>query len=318
MTVVSVCMPTFNGADYLPEQLETLACQSLPPVELIVCDDASSDRTVSLLYEFARSAPFPVRLIENPVNIGWARTLRRAARRATTDLVAFADQDDKWLPHKLERAVSVFRDHPNCEAVAADSLPFKDGSNTLEHVTIWRHIHRRGTPRPEIRMLANRSFIAMHNLVVRRDSLQRYLWPDRALFPDYWLALIFSARRTLFLIDEVLVHYRLHSRQSVGLIRRGPLTPNVTSWDAAATTLEEFLTFAPRNQLQLEMEVTAILHAHASFLRDRMAYVAAPRVEWPRLVRLLRSPCSYWRFAHGYRSLVADLLALMQAGDTLD
>ena len=63
-------MCTYNGERFLADQLESIAAQSRPPGELVVCDDRSTDSTVDLIRQFAQSAPFPVRIHVNPVNLG--------------------------------------------------------------------------------------------------------------------------------------------------------------------------------------------------------------------------------------------------------
>src|SRR5581483_10766488 len=63
---VSVALATYNGAPHLAAQLGDLANQSLPPRELVACDDGSSDDTLAILSDFADNAPFPVRIHRNP------------------------------------------------------------------------------------------------------------------------------------------------------------------------------------------------------------------------------------------------------------
>jgi len=59
---VSVALASFNGALFIREQLDSLAAQILLPYELVVCDDCSSDKTVGIVEDFAKAAPFPVRI----------------------------------------------------------------------------------------------------------------------------------------------------------------------------------------------------------------------------------------------------------------
>lgn len=96
-------MATYNGAAYLSQQLESLAVQTRLPDELVVCDDGSKDETVSILQSFAEQAPFPVRIVLNIVNMGSGRNFMHAAGLCEGDWIAFSDQDDVWLPDKLER-----------------------------------------------------------------------------------------------------------------------------------------------------------------------------------------------------------------------
>jgi glycosyltransferase involved in cell wall biosynthesis len=100
---VSVALATFNGERYLGDQLASLAAQTVPPFELVVQDDGSTDGTLGLLEEFAASSAFPVLVAANEARLGFADTFLAAAGRCTGDAIAFCDQDDVWLPHKLAR-----------------------------------------------------------------------------------------------------------------------------------------------------------------------------------------------------------------------
>lgn len=98
---ISVAMATYDGAAFIEAQLQSLAAQDLPPFELVVCDDGSSDATPELVEAFAARAPFPVRLHRNPANLGFAANFLRAASLCKGDWIAFCDQDDVWLPNRL-------------------------------------------------------------------------------------------------------------------------------------------------------------------------------------------------------------------------
>jgi hypothetical protein len=97
----SIAMAAFNGETYIREQLNSLAGQLLLPHELVVCDDGSLDNTVSILQEFQKDAPFPVKIYQNPSRRGFADNFLQAASRCDGDWVAFCDQDDVWFPEKL-------------------------------------------------------------------------------------------------------------------------------------------------------------------------------------------------------------------------
>ncbi|MGY6552423.1 MAG: glycosyltransferase [Erythrobacter sp.] len=107
---ISIAMATFNGEEYLLEQLESLANQDFLPYELVVCDDRSTDQTIDIIKKFARIAPFPVKVHENSERLGYGDNFLRAVRLCRGDWIAFSDQDDVWLPHKLDdvrRAIEV-------------------------------------------------------------------------------------------------------------------------------------------------------------------------------------------------------------------
>ncbi len=106
MPNVSVVMATYNGARFLDQQLASLLGQTLMPSELIISDDGSADETITIVERFQLAAPFPVRVIRNPERLGYGANFLNATRQASGDFIAFCDQDDIWLPGKLEEAAS--------------------------------------------------------------------------------------------------------------------------------------------------------------------------------------------------------------------
>jgi len=114
-------MATYNGAQYIQEQLQSLIDQWRQPDELVVCDDGSQDNTVSILESFAKSAPFPVRIYRNEKNLGYTANFFKAARLCGGDWVALCDQDDVWLCNKLSAAESAIIEHPNLVMVLQNS-----------------------------------------------------------------------------------------------------------------------------------------------------------------------------------------------------
>tara|TARA_R100001369_G_scaffold92812_2_gene140046 strand:- start:19090 stop:20109 length:1020 start_codon:yes stop_codon:yes gene_type:complete len=95
-------MATFNGSKFISEQLESLAAQKFLPWELVICDDGSTDNTLELIDSFSKFAPFPVRVFRNESTLGFAENFLKAARLCSGDWISFCDQDDFWLPNKLE------------------------------------------------------------------------------------------------------------------------------------------------------------------------------------------------------------------------
>jgi glycosyltransferase involved in cell wall biosynthesis len=105
----TIVMATFNGAKYLAEQLSSIENQALPPSKLIVSDDGSSDNTKQILASFAKRANFDVIVIDGPQK-GYAENFWSAAKLADTKYLAWADQDDIWLPQKILRCVQALEE----------------------------------------------------------------------------------------------------------------------------------------------------------------------------------------------------------------
>jgi glycosyltransferase involved in cell wall biosynthesis len=98
----SVLLCTFNGQQYLQEQLDSIARQSQPPAELIVCDDGSSDNTLAIVEAFSQKVAFPVRIIINKSNLGFVENFLGGLVNAKVKAIFFCDQDDIWYPDKIQ------------------------------------------------------------------------------------------------------------------------------------------------------------------------------------------------------------------------
>ena len=98
---ISIVMTTYNGANFLSEQLQSFIDQTRLPDELVICDDGSTDATMDIILEFAQKAPFDVHYFQNESNLGYTKNFNRAISFATGDLVFLSDQDDVWFPEKI-------------------------------------------------------------------------------------------------------------------------------------------------------------------------------------------------------------------------
>ena len=107
---VSVVIATYNGERYLSEQIDSVLAQTLNPDEIIVSDDGSTDGTWKILEEYKAKYPKLFRLYHNEGEHGAHNNFKYAFQFVTCDLVAPCDQDDIWMPEKLERSVAALQE----------------------------------------------------------------------------------------------------------------------------------------------------------------------------------------------------------------
>src|ERR1041385_2324822 len=101
-------MCTYNGAEFLTAQWESILAQSRKPDEVVVCDDGSSDGTRSLLEQLAQQSSVPVTLRFNEQNLGSVKNFEQAIRLCTGEIIALSDQDDVWRRDKLQLIEQAF------------------------------------------------------------------------------------------------------------------------------------------------------------------------------------------------------------------
>jgi glycosyltransferase involved in cell wall biosynthesis len=218
---ISVAMCTYNGSLYLGEQLRSIGAQDLPPTELVVCDDGSTDDTLRLLREFAAEAPFPVRVEVNEARLGPGRNFEKAIGICRGDIIVLSDQDDIWKPCKVKRLAAAFADHPDAVYAFSDADMVDDGAAPLGE-TLWEAVglHEKlksFSGRGQLEILLVREYITGATLGFRASFRNIVLPIPRGWMHDCWIALLGSTFSYGVPVDEPLLTYRLHDTQVCGL-----------------------------------------------------------------------------------------------------
>jgi glycosyltransferase involved in cell wall biosynthesis len=220
---VSIAMCTYNGARYIEAQLESIAGQTLVPLELVACDDQSTDDTVTLLERFAASAPFPVRVHVNAARLGLTANFSQAIALCSGDYIALCDQDDVWHVDKLARSVGVLEQDPGASLVFADATVVDTELSPLGYTFLqgarFGPYERRDIRSPRaFDLLLFRNFV-MGATTVFRSRYRDCLLPIPPTFwrnHDGWIGLLLSALTPITFLDEPVMLYRQHADQVVG------------------------------------------------------------------------------------------------------
>jgi len=207
MPLVSVIMNVRNGASFLREALDSALSQTFADWELIVWDDCSTDNSAGIVSEYPdRRVRYFLSSEDTP--LGQARDL--AIRQASGLWLAFLDQDDVWLPRKLEKQL----------VLAQSGVGIIYGRTVMFDA---RHGNRRdydyahefcSLPEGDIftQLFADACFIAMSSAVLRRSAVEEIGGIPKAIevAPDYYLYLAVSHRYPARAVQEVICRYRIH------------------------------------------------------------------------------------------------------------
>lgn len=255
---LSVAMCTYNGAAYLPAQLQSIAAQTRPPDELVVCDDCSTDASAQIVAAFAAGSPFPVRLYINERNLGSTANFEQAIGLCAGDIIALADQDDVWLGEKLARLEAVLAGSPDVGLVFSDAELVDAALQPLGR-RLWatvggdeaRRKLRRRTSAFNLLLAgwtvtgATMAFRAEHRSLVLPIPL------DIAMIHDGWIALLVGAVARVCLIEEPLLLYRQHAAQQIGAQVKAEADTSVRSALSRATSYAEGLLIIERARERL-------------------------------------------------------------------
>lgn len=199
---ISIAMATYNGAKFLREQLDSFSAQTRLPDELVVCDDGSKDATLAILDAFAATAPFAVRVIRNPENLGFMRNFEKAISLCEGDIIFVSDQDDVWFPEKLATVEQVYRDNPKVQATINDMI-ITDGELNHSNKTLLGNFRVTGS--------SDNRLIAGCASTIRRDLLPIVIpIPEIFIGHDAWIGDLCMTLGVRQLIDKPLQFYRRH------------------------------------------------------------------------------------------------------------
>lgn len=128
----SVIMATYNGEKYITEQMDSIRNQTLPPDEVIICDDCSSDNTRTIINEYISKYKLTGwQLYSNEKNIGFFDNFFKALRLSTGDIIYLSDQDDVWDKDKLRTFTMQFEKNTNLMMVQSDFRFIDEYGNLL-------------------------------------------------------------------------------------------------------------------------------------------------------------------------------------------
>jgi glycosyltransferase involved in cell wall biosynthesis len=313
---ISVALCTWNGSEFLRDQLQSIAAQSLPPHELVIFDDCSSDGTVALARQFAENAPFPVRIHVNPRNLGTRENFSTSIAACAGEIIALCDQDDVWLPHKLERLSNALAEHPDAAFAFSDALMVDRQLHPIPY-TLWEATRfsraelRQFQRRHGFEVLLRRDVVTGATLAFRASCRELLVPIPPGWVHDAWIALILSGVAWGVPVTEPLIQYRQHSRQQIGERRRSlyqqfQVARRLTTDDYRRAT-EAHRAALERMQQRTGAGPTAQLLRQKVQHLDRRAHIHGSGAwRWPLVLgEWWRG--NYARYSRGWKALAQDL-----------
>jgi len=219
---ISIAMTTYNGERFLKEQLDSFLWQTRLPDELVVCDDGSTDRTLEILENFARTAPFPVKIFRNPQRLGFSKNFEKAINLCQGELIFLSDQDDIWMPNKIVEIEKVFIKYPFAGVVFSDA--FLVNENLIPtNKSLFDHY---GINIEKIINISPGKFIKKYNItnaiigavIAIKSEIREIIFPIPSNWShDGWITFAGGLVAHVFLLPIKLIKYRRHANQLYGI-----------------------------------------------------------------------------------------------------
>ena len=206
---VAVVVATCNGAAYLLAQLKSIVSQTYKPAQIIIVDDVSSDDTVLIAHAFAAQHP-EVMVIQNETRLGYIKNFEKGMLLATANYVALSDQDDIWVPHKLEK----LRANIGSQMLAYSDSELIDANGQLLHQKMSSIKNQLAYHTPI--MYAIGAWAPGHAMLFKKELIDKAVPFPGLVTHDFWLGFVATCYSTVVYVNEPLVLYRQHAQNAIG------------------------------------------------------------------------------------------------------
>jgi glycosyltransferase involved in cell wall biosynthesis len=323
---ISIAMCTYNGAEFLPAQWESILGQSRRPDEIVVCDDGSGDQTRGLLEKFAKESSIPVTLRFNEKNLGSVKNFEQAIRLCTGEIIALSDQDDVWRSDKLRLIEEAFQKHEAAGVVFSDAEIVDENLEPLGR-GMWTEVcfepyKQKLIARGRALEVLITGWTVTGATMAFRSQFKDLALPipeNIAMIHDGWIALTIAAVAEVVALDEPLIKYRQHGGQQIGAPSRPAQTEQSRGVQAAFRRRNSS---ADLHQILETIEERLLSHARAYDTRKALAFVSdyafhlhvranLPQRRLNRVPRILRELLTrrYHEYANGFKSAAKDLVS---------
>jgi glycosyltransferase involved in cell wall biosynthesis len=236
--MISVCIATYNGEKYIAEQLNSILCQLDEKDEVIISDDSSTDQTLEIIKGFNdhRIKIFAGNKFANPIY-----NFENAIKMASGEFIFLSDQDDYWMPTKVEEMIKVLQ--TNLLVVSDCYMGDQDLNIIKESYFEWRD-SKQGL----IKNIWRNSYLGCC-MAFDRKILKRILpFPKNIPMHDMWIGLITETIKKPFFLQKPLIIYRRHGGNATTLTNEFKSTASAVQklkyrWNIIAPLLLRTLRF---------------------------------------------------------------------------
>ena len=253
----SVVMAVYNGEKYIKYQLDSIMAQTKLPDEIIVCDDNSTDNTIKVVKEcmaYAEEKGIEYKIIRNDVNKGYIENFRYAMSLSSGDILFLCDQDDIWEVNKVESLCACFENNKEVQLVAS-TLRFIDSNGDLikkEYMPYGFVAEKDALVRIDFDKILEKNFFPGCSMAVDRKVVEKYLSikMEEKISHDWSIALIAAADNGFFWYNRILLNYRIHENNTLGLAAAGSrftyIRKTISTWRQYCMEMEERIDFAEK------------------------------------------------------------------------
>lgn len=221
--MIEILMATYNGEKFISHQIESILGQSFDNWQLLIRDDGSLDGTLDIIYGYINKYPEKIKIIKDSLkNLGPAKSFEQLLNHSTAEYVMFSDQDDIWLPQKIENSFNRLKNleqsntHDIPLMVFTDLIVTDKSLDTIKK-SFWEYQSLDPSISKNWEILLSQNVVTGCTMLFNRTAVKLALpFPPFKIMHDHHIAVIVSKYGKVDFIRDATILYRQHGDNAEG------------------------------------------------------------------------------------------------------
>ena len=307
---INIVMSTYNGEQFLAEQIDSIQQQTFKDWQLLIRDDGSSDQTPEIIKSFVAQDPRIVFINEHDrENFGVIKNFFTLIKHDKADYYFFSDQDDVWLEDKLETMLAAARQYPDQLPlmVYTDLCVVDQNLQVMNQSMIRSQSHHANT---ELVQELTENTVTGGVAMINHALAERWRTLDNIIMHDWYLAVLATAIGKLVYIDQPGELYRQHDNNVLGA---RTFTKRLKTWLSGPSKMLEkywWLIHASQAQADKILQENELGDEQEAVIRN---YIALERLSLSQRIRVLRQ----YKYAKNkwFHTMIFRLLIMTRIGN---
>lgn len=218
MEKVDIILATYNGEQFLSEQIESILNQTYKEFRLFIADDCSTDKTRKIIEEYSKKDN-RITAFYQEKNLGVVSNFEFLLKKVENRYFMFADQDDIWRHDKIEKSIKKIKESDS-DLIYTD-LEVVDSNLNTTYASYWKlkNIYHKIKKYNNFESLYLNNFVTGCTILAKKEIISKVLplpKNSKYVLHDYWIPLIVSQNGKIDYIEEPLIQYRQHKNNKIG------------------------------------------------------------------------------------------------------
>jgi len=220
---IDILLSTYNGAVFLDDLIRSLYEQTYPGWHLFIRDDGSTDNTMERIESYRKKDKKRIFVVDgSDKNLGPLKSFEILLRSSEADYIMFCDQDDFWLPDKIQNTLTRMQEleqqHPGIPVLIFSDLKITDRNLNVIHPSYWKYTKVNPENTKNIyHLLVNNPVVGCTVMMNKKVKPLVLPFPVQAVMHDWWIALNVAQKGVMGYLSQPTILYRLHEKNSIGV-----------------------------------------------------------------------------------------------------